>query len=435
MNKKMLFINCIAIIIILTAFNPVKGVNNTNISMINSETLIFSGNILYVGGNGPGNYSKIQDAIENASDTDTVFVYSYSSPYFENIVINVTINLVGESRYNTVIDAERSGHVVVINSYGVKISGFTIRNGGGLGGTGIRIKSDNCEIFQNNISANNWYGIYVSSSYNTFLENDISDNDFGIWLGGHSNNFIHDCQIMDNSNGIVLDRSSHNNISRNNITFNSRGVDLYYNSKHNEIFNNFVDGNPWGIGLYSNYGSTCYNVIKRNIVSNGKGGIELQGKSSGILSYNIVTENNVTNNEGGILLRHYTSNNVIYHNNLINNINPWSEEPNNAFDYGVDNLWYNITLEEGNYWDDYKEKYPYSRPRLTRPWIWNMPYTIEGEGGGKDKFPLVKEYDESICINIQQLQSISQKSFSNQQQSYQSQQTSQQPTSQTTKQV
>ncbi len=35
-----------------------------------------NGKTLYVGGSGPGNYTKIQDAIDNASDGDTVFVYN-----------------------------------------------------------------------------------------------------------------------------------------------------------------------------------------------------------------------------------------------------------------------------------------------------------------------------------------------------------------------
>ncbi len=52
------------------------------------------GNILYVGGSGPGNYTKIQDAIDNARYGDTVFVYDYSSPYYENLVIHKSINLI-----------------------------------------------------------------------------------------------------------------------------------------------------------------------------------------------------------------------------------------------------------------------------------------------------------------------------------------------------
>jgi hypothetical protein len=36
---------------------------------------ISNGKTLYVGGTGEGNYTKIQDAIEDAVDGDTVFVY------------------------------------------------------------------------------------------------------------------------------------------------------------------------------------------------------------------------------------------------------------------------------------------------------------------------------------------------------------------------
>jgi hypothetical protein len=43
---------------------------------------------LYVGGTGEGNYSRIQDAIDDAVDGDTVFVYDDSSPYYEHIRIN-----------------------------------------------------------------------------------------------------------------------------------------------------------------------------------------------------------------------------------------------------------------------------------------------------------------------------------------------------------
>ena len=107
------------------------------------------------------------------------------------------------------------------------------------------------------------------------------------------------------------------------------------------------------------------------------------GKPSCDLSHNIITENNVTNNDGGILLCPYTSKNKVYHNNLIGNID-------NGYDDG-DNYWDNG--EEGNYWDDYKEKYPYARPRLQKPWIWNTAYKIKGDGESKDNHPLVDEYN------------------------------------------
>jgi len=46
-------------------------------SILSNEisTGTFDGNILYVGGSGPGNYSIIQNAINDASDGDTIFVF------------------------------------------------------------------------------------------------------------------------------------------------------------------------------------------------------------------------------------------------------------------------------------------------------------------------------------------------------------------------
>ena len=68
---------------------------------------ISDNNIYYVGGTGEGNYTKIKYAIAFASDGDTVFVYNDSSPYYENIWINKSINLIGEDKETTIICNER----------------------------------------------------------------------------------------------------------------------------------------------------------------------------------------------------------------------------------------------------------------------------------------------------------------------------------------
>lgn len=62
------------IIAILLGTTVVPIVNTNDIhrdSMAKTEGIVQisnSGNILYVGGSGPNNYTKIQDAIDNASD-------------------------------------------------------------------------------------------------------------------------------------------------------------------------------------------------------------------------------------------------------------------------------------------------------------------------------------------------------------------------------
>ena len=63
-----------------------------------------SGNTLYVGGSGPGNYTRIQDAIDNASDGDTVFVYDDSSPYFEIISDKIIENHQGKNGCQNIED-------------------------------------------------------------------------------------------------------------------------------------------------------------------------------------------------------------------------------------------------------------------------------------------------------------------------------------------
>jgi len=62
--------------------------------------------MLYIEGLNPGDYSKIQDALNNASDGNTVFVYDDSALYYENIASNVSIHLIGENRNTTSIEGE-----------------------------------------------------------------------------------------------------------------------------------------------------------------------------------------------------------------------------------------------------------------------------------------------------------------------------------------
>ncbi len=51
------------------------------------------GNWLYVGGSGPGNYTRIQDAINDTFDGDTVFVFS--GIYHEYIRVNNIYQIIG----------------------------------------------------------------------------------------------------------------------------------------------------------------------------------------------------------------------------------------------------------------------------------------------------------------------------------------------------
>ena len=384
---------------ILALFLGLSVLPSTGMILEYSSVDGFLGDILYVGGNGPGNYTKIQDAIDNANEGDTVFVYDDSSPYKENIFINISIKLIGEDKSTTIIDADFNGHVMLINSPEVDVTGFTLKNSGGSipGCAGIRINSDNNNIYEN-IFTDNYYGMkFFSSSYNNIVSNIILENDFfGIELSDSDYNYIHENEVIDNDNiGIVLFSCDNNNISRNDIISNGRGIDLY-RSSYNEIYCNNVDDNGCGIYLGSSHGSTCYNVVNKNVaINNSYSGIALEGKNDGIISYNVVTENIVEDNGMGIDLFSYTTENEIYHNNIINNV--FYDVMYNGRDYG-ENIWDNG--EEGNYWSDYQEKYPNAHRSLIRPWVWNKPYELYPDGYNKDRYPLVKEWPEPVSKDI-----------------------------------
>jgi parallel beta-helix repeat protein len=268
---------------------------------------------LYVGSGGGGNYSKIQWAIDNTSDGDTVFVYN--GTYYEHVVVNKTINLIGEDRNNTIIDGEGTGIVLKITFDWVNITGFTIiRSGPISSGYGLQLdnvqnctisnnkitdnnwgiyltSSSNNNILNNNVSSNNNYGMYIfSSSNNNIINNNCSSHTFvGILLLGSSSNNIINSTAADNEYGIYLMPSSnYNNITGNNIYLNKKGIFLEA-SMNNNIRNNYIANNS-AYGIESN--PSINNTIRNNNFINN--GIMIWGDQlSYYNSHNISSDNKV----------------------------------------------------------------------------------------------------------------------------------------------
>jgi parallel beta-helix repeat protein len=202
------------------------------------------GDILYVGGSEPGNYSSIQAAINDANPGDTVFVYDDSAPYYENVIVNKSIYLIGEDRDTTIIDGSGIGNTINITENSVFISGFTIQNS---------LKNGICLVWGNNctISGNNVYGGY-----------------FGIRLESGKNHLIHDCNFYDNiMNGVFIGNDFGPSVKNNVITycyFNNSTIH-FLRSANNTIHNNtFISG-----GISFGYGYFEQNIDTTNTV-NGK---------------------------------------------------------------------------------------------------------------------------------------------------------------------
>ncbi len=225
--------------------------------------------ILYVGGSGPGNYSSIQDAINESSDGDTVFVYR--GTYIENLCVNKSIVLIGEDRDTTIIDgSEKDSPVwistIIIRANSVNVKGFTILNE----------KAYSCGIFigmnynENVIVDNNiifpWKGIWLWESRNNIIkENIISDTWDGIYLEGSEDNVITDNILFTNGiSGISLEDANNNIITGCFIRKNLFGI-VCSSSNGNKISGNNIDSNE-EIGVVIEY--SILNIISANNIIN-----------------------------------------------------------------------------------------------------------------------------------------------------------------------
>jgi len=277
----------IILLFVFMSINPSIAVNNVKKSSIP----VSDGNTLYVGGSGLDNYTRIQDAIDNASEGNTVFVYDDSSPYYENIIIDKSINLIGEKRRTTIIDGNELGIVVKITSNYVNISKFTIRNSSFSSGGGVRGSTNYSTISNNNIISNNRSGLLLLySHFNTINGNIINSNRWsGVHLGTCNNNIISGNTIISNINEGFNQYDSHNNtisgnivskneiginigmycsnntISGNIVMFNEYGIHFYESQENNSIKNNSIRWNVYGLGLEYSY---LNNIENNNFIRN-----------------------------------------------------------------------------------------------------------------------------------------------------------------------
>ena len=241
-----------------------------------------SENILYVGGNGPNNYTNIQDAIDNTSDGDTVFVYDDSSPYFENIIIDKSIQLIGENKDTTVVNGSKLDSfldTINITANNVDIQGFSINYNYGfyyqaaILVTGDHVTISNCKFYNNN-----WVGIScLDTSYTQIFNCEFFYNLIALHLVDSNNNIIKDCYFYENSDDIVLFENSHANKILNCTCIGNSfsGIHIQHSSG-NQVINCTIKNGYEGIGLaYAPNTKLQGNTINNNIENFGIGSLSI----------------------------------------------------------------------------------------------------------------------------------------------------------------
>jgi len=305
---------------------------------------------LTVDDDGEAEYTTIQEAIDNATEGDTIRVWE--GIYYENVLVNETMSLVGNGSEETTIDGGGNDDVVKISADWVNISGFMVTGSGD--DSGIMVESDNNNIFENNCS-NNYFGIHLSYSSNCIITNNTCENDstgitlfrssfcvmtnntcssnnhYGISLQSSSYCTIENNTCSSNGNGILFRSSDHNTITNNSANSNSCGIFFLDGNIYNTISNNTFDWNNLGIfcffssennffnNSFSNNvnvginitGSRNINLINNTCMTNGEDGIVLSSSPAVVIENNIVS-----NNRNGIRLED-CGGGIIAHNNLI----------------------------------------------------------------------------------------------------------------------
>ncbi len=277
----------ITIVIFIILFSSTLSISNKN--NITSEKVLIENQkitIIFVDKNnseGPWDgtvhhpFQKISDAIAIAEENDIISVLN--GIYKENIAIDKSIFLIGESKESTIIDGRYQEYILNITADGTIIEKFTIINSGGyLLNAGIIINANDC-LIKNCIIKRNRNGVLIKNTQRNTIENStlylngkaitsLSDKDLSILNNEicHSgiginlknsynvnivNSYIHEsgvamnfdktyniyilksaiCDNNDNSGGITIDKSENITIENSNILHNGYGLEIFGSKK------------------------------------------------------------------------------------------------------------------------------------------------------------------------------------------------------------
>lgn len=201
---------------------------------------------LVVDDDGNADFRDIQQAVDYAINGDTIFVMN--GTYFERVVVNKTISLIGENRERTIIEGNKTGTVVDLRSDNVTFQGFTVRNGD----AGINLVDVENLVVQNNNIESNRCGISLwRSQNNSILNNNVTNNDLGTTVFESSNNTLCHNNFVNNAAQIHSENACNvwNNAypSGGNYWSDYNGTDVLSGMYQNETGNDGIGDRPYSL--------------------------------------------------------------------------------------------------------------------------------------------------------------------------------------------
>lgn len=191
---------------------------SNSLSQSGTDTVVITVTATIVDINGNGDYTSIQDAIDNATDGDTILVYD--GTYNENLIINKSIRLIGNGSSVCHLNNSFFEYGIIITHDDVLVQGLNIRSiiGGNIVGCDAVRLHDITMIEP-------LAGITISDVSNLSLSQiTISDGLFGLAIQNGVDVSITDCEINRSYFGIYVSNITNLTVSNNTLDSSSMAM-------------------------------------------------------------------------------------------------------------------------------------------------------------------------------------------------------------------
>ena len=305
-------------------------------------------------------YASKNNTILNNQQTDSGGIFISFS--LNNTIVNNTINdrpIVYLENARDVLIEEDVGQIILASCRNITIKNANITR------AYVAIQTYNT-IFVNIASchfSDNVYGVYLYRTMYADLSNNIfkgcglyAMHSFNITATNNTVNgrplvymeYQRD-KVIENVGQAILVMCQNITIENSNLSGINIGVELFM-TEYTVVRNNIIANNSvCGVAIY--YSS--FNTIYNNTITYGDMGVYVQYSE-----YNRIYANKIANNDEGVVIGYYSSNNSIYFNNFIGNMEQYINCSRTLFYSGEPMLYeYNGKYYKkvvGNYWSDYQ---------------------------------------------------------------------------------